>query len=453
MPFDQNLRRSRRQTAVVIKAILKKEQGQDDPLAEVQRLARTAGIEVLDCLYQRLDRPHPATYLGKGKVEEVSNKAAELDVDLILTDNDLSPAQERNLEKMGSRTVIDRSQLIMDIFAQRAQTHQAKLQVELAQLRYSFPRLKRLWSHLSRYEGGIGMRGPGETQLETDKRLITTRIQRLVRELKGIERRKETALLNRKNEFVVALVGYTNAGKSTLLNGLTNSRELVEDKLFATLDTRVRRWMLSSNRYVLLTDTVGFIRDLPHHLIASFHATLAETRQADLLFHVIDASSSDAPWQIQTVEKVLKELKCDDRPTWTVFNKWDAVTPENLIDARNLQFQATTRGADANNGDGKKDGKKDGAKEIATSYIVSASTGDGLEGLEDGLTRYMRRQNSLLELSVPHDRGDVVSFIQENAEVQETDYRTDGVYIRFGISPAREARLRHLYPDGFTPSP
>src|SRR5688572_21939413 len=253
--------------ALVVKAILKGQEAAEDPLAEITALAETAGAAVAGAVTQKLDRPHPATYLGKGKVEEMASIAASLDVDVILTDNDLSPGQERNLEKLTEKKVVDRSQLIMDIFSQRARTRQAKLQVELAQLYYTRPRLKRMWTHLSRYEGGIGMRGPGETQLEEDKRIIERRIQKLENELEDLAGRKETSFLHRRGEFVVALVGYTNAGKSTLLNRLTGSEELVEDKLFATLDTRVRRWSIEDHRFVLLTDTVGFIRDLPPHLV------------------------------------------------------------------------------------------------------------------------------------------------------------------------------------------
>ncbi|MEC7777348.1 MAG: GTPase HflX, partial [Planctomycetota bacterium] len=299
-------------------------------------LSKTADIEVRESLVQKLSRPNAATWVGAGKVAEAAELAQELDVDFIITDNDLSPAQERNIEKITEKTVIDRSQLIMDIFAQRAQTPQARLQVELAQLRYSLPRLKRMWTHLSRYEGGIGMRGPGEKQLETDKRLIGRRIQKMVRDLKHIERRNQVAIENRSGEFVVALAGYTNAGKSTLLNTLTRSDELVEDKLFATLDTRVRRWILNERRHVLLTDTVGFIKDLPHHLVASFEATLTETRRADIILHVVDASSPQAEQHIRTVNKVLQSLKCGDKMTWMVLNKWDALTSEEIPEANNL---------------------------------------------------------------------------------------------------------------------
>src|SRR5262245_47316128 len=215
--------------ALLVKAVFKGKRDAEEPLREITALAETAGVIVGGAITQKLARPHPATYLGKGKVDEMASLAAALDVDLVITDNDLSPAQERNLEKLTERKVVDRSQLIMDIFSQRARTRQAKVQVELAQLKYSLPRLKRLWTHLSRFEGGIGMRGPGETQLETDKRLIERRIQRLERELEDMEGRKEASFLHRRNEFVVALIGYTNAGKSTLLNRLTGSEELVED--------------------------------------------------------------------------------------------------------------------------------------------------------------------------------------------------------------------------------
>jgi len=436
------------QTAVVLKAELRRDPAFEDPLAEILALAETAGIEVKETFLQRLERPHPATYLGKGKVEEAAERADALDADVIVADNDLSPGQERNLEKITKRTVIDRSQLIMDIFAQRAPTHQARLQVELAQLRYSAPRLKRMWTHLSRYEGGIGMRGPGETQLETDKRLIGRRIQKLVRQLKRIEKRKETGLAFREKEFVVALVGYTNAGKSTLLNALTGSGELVEDKLFATLDTRVRRWPVAPNRHVLLTDTVGFIRDLPHHLVASFHATLAETRRADLLFHVVDASSSDAPWQIETVDRVLEEIECDEKPTWLVLNKWDAVETERLIEAQSLRDVWASRRVHELDGGSGDDGTTD-ARWRGSTYQTSARNRFGLDDLRVAITEFLQRGDAWLELDIPHSRGDVLAYLRENARLEETDYRPEAVHVRFGISPARQARLKHLFPEGF----
>jgi GTP-binding protein HflX len=435
-------------TALVIRALLRKDPRFDDPLSEIRSLAHTAGIEVVDALVQRLDRPISATYLGKGKVQEASERAAELDVDFILADNDLSPAQERNLEKASERTVVDRSQLIMDIFARRAQTHQARLQVELAQLRYSLPRLKRMWTHLSRYEGGIGMRGPGEKQLETDKRIVRKRISRMVRELALIEKRKESTREGRGREFVVAVVGYTNAGKSTLLNALTGSKELVEDKLFATLDTRVRRWMLNDHRHVLLTDTVGFIRHLPHHLVASFRATLAETQRADLLLHVVDASSQDAVLHIQTVNEVLKDLECDKKPTWLVLNKWDNVEEEQIIEARSLGGLAASEIVDTTAGASVSSNPWE-----SRSLIVSSHTREGLDELKENVLDYVQREDSRLELEVPHARGDVIAYLRENAEIETTDYRTECVYVAFEISPARRERLRRIFPEGFPEQP
>ncbi|MGQ9591297.1 MAG: GTPase HflX [Planctomycetota bacterium] len=414
--------------AVVAKAILRGEPRAADPLAEITALVETAGGVVVASVIQRLDRPHPATYLGKGKVQELAALASEHDADVVITDNDLTPAQERNLERITGRKVVDRSQLIMDIFALRARTRQAKLQVDLAQTRYMLPRLKRLWTHLSRFEGGIGMRGPGETQLEEDKRILSRRIQKLARELKAIEHKKETSLVHRRDEFVVSLVGYTNAGKSTLLNRLTGSRELVEDRLFATLDTRVRRWPLGEARYVLLTDTVGFIRDLPPHLIASFHATLAETHRADLLLHVVDASSPEAAHQIDSVESVLKAIGCDGKETWLVFNKRDALSPDRLVETRHLE-------ADRARG--------------RPSFLVSARTGDGLDPLRDAVLTRLRREDREFDGLIPHARHDVVAFLRHNSEVRSSVYLEEGVRVRAALSPARLGKLRALFPEGF----
>ncbi len=415
------------ETALVAKANVSRDRA-EEPLAEITSLAKTAGAVVVDSVVQNLSRPHPGTYMGRGKVDEVANRANELDVDMVITDNDLSPAQERNLERITNRKVVDRSQLIMDIFTQRACTRQAKLQVELAQLRYTLPRLKRMWTHLDRFKAGIGMRGPGETQLEEDKRLISKRIQKLKSQLKKIEERRQNFTTRREQEFVVALVGYTNAGKSTLLNKLTNSAELVEDKLFATLDTRVRRWTLADHRYVLLTDTVGFIRNLPHHLVASFHATLAETRDADLLLHVVDASSKQAEQHIQTVRRVLHQLKCDHKESWVVFNKWDKVPRERLIEARHLEEKLLPS---------------------EKCFRVSAHTGVGLDELAAAVLDRLRQDDVDIKIVVAHRRGDVIAFLRENANVRETRYETDGVHVDASLSPARFAKLRSLYPEAF----
>lgn len=420
--------------ALVAKAILRGEDHEEDPLAEISSLARTAGADVVGTVEQRLLRPHPATYLGKGKVEEIAARAEDLDVDVVITDSDLSPAQARNLERITSKTVIDRSQLIMDIFSRRACTPQARMQVELAQLRYALPRLKRLWSHLSRYQGGIGMRGPGETQLETDKRLIGRRIQLLKRKLKRAEGKNETAAAQRESEFIIALVGYTNAGKSTLLNSLTDSHELVEDKLFATLDTRIRRWTLAKNRHVLLTDTVGFIKQLPHHLVASFHATLAEAQNANVLFHVVDSASPLAAAHMDTVRRVLRELDCQGKETWILFNKWDQVPEERLIDARFLEETLLARERDH-------------------VLRVSAHTGEHLDELAEAVLERLKREERTIELYLPHSRGDVVAFVQENGRVLEQDYQSDGIVLKAALSSARMAKLKSLFPDGFEARP
>ncbi|MEM8711841.1 MAG: GTPase HflX [Planctomycetota bacterium] len=273
------------------------------PLSEVKALVDAADAEVTgEGIVQSRMRPHPATLFGKGKVDEIGDEAKRLCVDAIVVDNDLTPAQGRNLEKAWELRVIDRSELILDIFSRRAQTQQARLQVELAQNIYMMPRLRRLWTHLERMEGAIGTRGPGETQLETDRRLLNKRITDLKRELSTIEKRKQREVKARTGEFVVGLVGYTNAGKSTLLNFLTGSSEFAADMPFATLDTRTRRWVLPDKRTVLLSDTVGFLQRLPHHLVASFHATLEETLHADLLLHVVDASNPDAAVQMEAVD-------------------------------------------------------------------------------------------------------------------------------------------------------
>src|SRR5947199_1724505 len=302
-----------------------------DPLEELTGLATTAGAVVVGSLVQRRPNIIPATYIGKGKVVELQEQVQAADADVIIFDNDLSPAQVRNIEKATEVKVIDRSELILDIFASRARSMEARLQVELAQLEYSLPRLRRMWTHLSRYKGGIGLRGPGETQLEEDRRLVALRIRDLKARLVEVQARKEREVRSRFEEHTVSLVGYTNAGKSTLMNVLTGAGVLAEDKLFSTLDTRTRQWHMKEWGRVLLSDTVGFIRDLPHHLIASFKATLEEARQARLLLHVIDASNPQAEDQIKAVNKVLAELGCGSKPTLLVLNKADLVKDPSFL--------------------------------------------------------------------------------------------------------------------------
>ena len=283
-------------------------------------------------LTQRREAPDAATYLGNGKVEELTALAAANDADLVIFDNDLSPGQTRNLEKAIGLKVLDRTELILDIFASRARPHEARLAVELAQLEYAMPRLKRMWTHLSRQKKGVGLRGPGEKQLEEDRRLVENRIKDLRRQLDAIERRKQREVAARRDLMTVSLVGYTNAGKSTLMNALTGADVFVQDALFATLDTRTRRWQLPGWGPVLLSDTVGFIRDLPHHLIASFKATLEEARQADLLLHVADAANPAVYEQIAAAYKVLEEIGIQQKDTLLVINKIDALPDRVRLD-------------------------------------------------------------------------------------------------------------------------
>lgn len=317
--------------AILVRVITPDQIVNGDPLEELDGLAVTAGTTVAGGLVQRRDKPDVKTYLGKGKVEELRLFIESQAADVVIFDNDLSPGQTRNLEKSLNVKVIDRTELILDIFASNAQTHESRLAVELAQLEYSLPRLKRLWTHLSRMKMGVGMRGPGEKQLEVDRRLVEKRIHDLRTELKGIERRKERQVAARSDHMTVSLVGYTNAGKSTLMNSLTDSDVLAADKLFATLDTRTRRWHLPNWGPVLLSDTVGFIRDLPHRLIASFKATLEEARRADLLLHVADASNPAVYDQISAVYAVLEEIGIREKDTLLILNKIDLLSTDNAV--------------------------------------------------------------------------------------------------------------------------
>ena len=295
-------------------------------LEELTRLVDTAGAEVVGRISQHIATPNSATLIGEGKVGEVAAAVAEAGASLVIFDDELSPVQGANLERELGVRVMDRPEVILDIFSTRARSHEAKLQVELAQLEYLLPRLTRMWTHLSRIRGGIGLRGPGETQLETDRRIIRQRIQGLKAKLKGVERHRENLRAGRDPMLSVALVGYTNAGKSSILRGLSGQHEIVvEDRLFATLDTLTREVELGEGQRARVTDTVGFIRKLPHHLVASFRATLEEARDADTLLHVVDSSHPDWEGQMHVVERVLAELDLADRPILPVFNKIDAV--------------------------------------------------------------------------------------------------------------------------------
>jgi GTP-binding protein HflX len=332
--FRQTLR-VRRERAILVAANLPSRNHIGD-LIELTALAESAGAVVVDRFQQKIREIKPSTYIGKGKAVELAQRVKRFKADVVIFDNDLSPAQIRELEEIIRIKVLDRSELILDIFATRAKTKQAKLQVELAQLEYTYPRLTRMWSHLDSVAGaagataagvvgGIGTRGPGEQQLEIDRRIVNKRITELKSEITNIDKRRLREIKARKDLFKICLVGYTNAGKSTLLNTLTDADVFVEDRLFATLDTRTRKWSPTKGVQVLLSDTVGFVKNLPHQLVASFKATLEEAVNADLLLHVIDVSNDDTLNQVESVNGVLAEIGCGEKPILEILNKTDIV--------------------------------------------------------------------------------------------------------------------------------
>ena len=393
--------------AIVVRVVLPDDPVEFDPLDEIQGLAETAGAIVLSGLVQRREKPATATYLGKGKVEELLQLVEFHAADVVIFDNDLSPAQNRNLETTLNVKVLDRSELILDIFATHAQTYESRLAVELAQLEYSLPRLKRMWTHLSRLKMGVGMRGPGEKQLETDRRLVEKRIHDLKAELGKVELRKERQVASRRGTMTVSLVGYTNAGKSTLMNSLTDADVLAEDKLFATLDTRTRRWALPNWGPVLLSDTVGFIRDLPHSLIASFKATLEETRQADLLLHVADASNPKVADQISAVYEVLQELGIEEKDTLLVLNKVDQVNNLATLDATINRYP--------------------------NAVAVSAKTKLGFEKLRSVVSDALSRSFQDVDIEMHVSNGKLLAYIAAKGEILSTQYSEDTVKVHCRI--------------------
>jgi GTP-binding protein HflX len=376
----------------------------DDPLAELRGLATTAGAEVVGGFIQKRHDLIPGTYIGRGKLAELQQEVEARDVDVVIFDNELSPAQVRNIEKATGVKVLDRSELILDIFATRARSVEARLQVELAQLEYALPRLRKMWTHLSRYKGGIGLRGPGETQLEEDRRLVALRIRDLKHRLDEVHARKEREVRSRLEEHTVSLVGYTNAGKSTLMNALTGAGVIAEDRLFSTLDTRTRQWHLKDWGRVLLSDTVGFIRDLPHHLIASFKATLEEVRKSRLLVHVVNAASPQAEEHIQAVNAILKELGCLEKPTLLVLNQIDRLADTSYLDVLKMHHPR--------------------------AVAISAATGQGLDELRDAVMEALSQDFADAEIETDAANGRLIAYLGAHAEIYRQEYRDHRVVMR-----------------------
>ncbi|MFZ0389726.1 MAG: GTPase HflX [Calditrichia bacterium] len=388
-------------------------------MRELQQLARTAGLEVVDSMVQDRQQIHPAFYIGGGKVNELKQRVQSEKVDVVIFDDDLGPAQIRNLEKQLSVKIIDRSSLILDIFARHARTREAKTQVELAQLQHLLPRLTRQWTHLSRQVGGIGTRGPGETQLETDRRLIRKRIEKLRVELGQIDRQRATRRKNRQGIFRCALIGYTNVGKSTLMNLLSGSEVLVENQLFATLDSTVRKVYLNSDHQLLLSDTVGFIRKLPTQLVASFKSTLDEVMEADLLLHVVDTSHPHFPEQMQTVMSVLEELQVHHKPVLIVFNKIDRLEELGLLQSLKKQYPQ--------------------------SVFVSAVRHIGVERLKQKLLELVEQNFVREQLTVPVAHQKFLHYIHHTAAVEEQKYLNSAVEITFRCDPKTYQQIMQRY--------
>jgi len=395
------------ESAILVNLVLPEYESTIDPLDELEGLAETAGTQVVGRLSQQRAKPDATTYLGKGKVEELARFVDSLGADVVIFDNDLSPAQVRNLEQAVNVKVLDRTELILDIFATHAQTYESRLAVELAQLEYSFPRLKRMWTHLSRMKMGVGMRGPGEKQLEEDRRLVERRIVDLRRELQAIERRRERQVSARRDQRTVSLVGYTNAGKSTLMNALTDADVLAEDKLFATLDTRTRRWRLPHWGPILLSDTVGFIKNLPHRLIASFKATLEEAHQADLLMHVADASSPAVYEHISAVYSVLEGLEIQEKDSLLVINKCDAISSRGTLDGILNRYP--------------------------NAIAVSAVTGEGLDRLAAAVSQLLSKSFCDLDVETDVSDGRLMAFLADRGEVLSRRYHDERVTIHCRI--------------------
>ena len=382
-------------------------------LDELELLAETAGAEVVGRVTQKVSKINPATFIGKGKAEQIIAQAKEMDVKLILFDDELSPAQIKNYHQMSEKIkVLDRSGLILDIFQKHARSKEATTQVDLAYLEYLLPRLTRQWTHLERQMGGIGTRaGMGETQIEVDRRLIRTRITRLKKDLSKIEKERSTQSLRRQSEFRVSLVGYTNAGKSTLFKALTGSDVFIQDQLFATLDTTVRKLNLDTSHTILLSDTVGFIRKLPHNLVASFKSTLKEVLEADLILMVLDMSSPQVLDHMNTIQEVLEDMEADKIPTVMVLNKVDLISDGNMIEKIQRSFQQPV--------------------------TVSAKQHLKLSALSAKIIEHMEANYQTIDLEFPYEDGRTIAQAQEGVEVLERTYEEDGVKLKIRGSRSR----------------
>ena len=391
-------------------------------LDEMDLLADTAGAEVVGRVTQRLSKINPSFFVGKGKAEQIINQAKMLNVNLIIFDNELSPAQIKNYHKLADDIkIIDRSGLILDIFQKHAQTREAKTQVELAFCQYLLPRLTRQWTHLERQMGGIGTRaGMGETQIEIDRRLIRNRISKLKKDLKRIDRERETQSQRRKNEFRVALVGYTNAGKSTLFNALTGADVHIQDQLFATLDTTIRQLDLGNSHQVLLSDTVGFIRKLPHNLVASFRSTLKEVLEANLVLMVLDASSSIMVEHLETIRDVLSELGAGPIPEISVLNKIDLITDKNMVKKLQRQFP--------------------------DAVAVSALQHLRLNELRSKILRIMEDDYETVDLQIPYEYGKIIAQVQDGVEVLERVYDDQGIRLKIRGNKNRIEKILKTVP-------
>jgi len=392
-------------------------------LLELSRLAVAAGGEVIGTLTQRITKRNPRFLIGKGKMEELAIKVSNSRVDLVIFDDELTPLQGKSIEDYLGVRVMDRSELILDIFAKRARSGEAKMQVELAQLQYLMPRLRRMWTHLSRIRGGIGLRGPGETQLETDRRLIGRRIATLGKRIETLDVARSNRRKARKGEFQVALVGYTNAGKSSLLKALSNKDILVENRLFSTLDSKIRTVELGDGFEAMVTDTVGFIRKLPHHLVASFRSTLEGIREANMLIHVIDASQSDWTSQRAVVDDVLGTLDLKDFPQILVFNKIDSIKRQELIDLKHLLRE----------------------QEVTAAVFVSAHRESSLEILKTAMRSHLQGSFRHMSLRMRAGDGETLAILHESGEILNQEY--DGQYTSLEVRISQKLAGRLLKSD------